>query len=236
MIPVIVSSGVSKLSDIEKAIEILGTEKVSLLHCITSYPAPESEYNVKLIQNLHNIFGIETGVSDHSLDPILVPSLTAMCGGNVIEKHITLSRQTRGLDDPVALEPEQFAIMVHCIHQTEAVMRRYGSDKGQKITVNQLSESYGNDKVCEVLGDGVKKLAPSEKVNYGRTNRSLHFMRSMQKGEKIKAEDIGVLRTEKILSPGISPEWLSIVCGATLSRNVDNGAGIQFEDFVRKAN
>lgn len=236
MIPVIVSSGVSKLSDIEKAIEILGTEKVSLLHCITSYPAPESEYNVKLIQNLHNIFGIETGVSDHSLDPILVPSLTAMCGGNVIEKHITLSRQTSGLDDPVALEPEQFAIMVHCIHQTEAVMRRYGSDKGQKITVNQLSESYGNDKVCEVLGDGVKKLAPSEKVNYGRTNRSLHFMRSMQKGEKIKAEDIGVLRTEKILSPGISPEWLSIVCGVTLSRNVDNGAGIQFEDFVRGAN
>ena len=49
-------------------------------------------------------------------------------------------------------------------------------------------------------------------------------------------EDIGVLRTEKILSPGISPEWLSIVCGATLSRNVDNGAGIQFEDFVRGAN
>ena len=223
------------IEDIEKAIEILGTEKVSLLHCITSYPAPESEYNVKLIQNLHNIFGIETGVSDHSLDPILVPSLTAMCGGNVIEKHITLSRQTSGLDDPVALEPEQFAIMVHCIHQTEAVMRRYGSDKGQKITVNQLSESYGNDKVCEVLGDGVKKLAPSEKVNYGRTNRSLHFMRSMQKGEKIKAEDIAVLRTEKILSPGISPEWLSIVCGATLSRNVDNGAGIQFEDFVRGA-
>ena len=79
MIPVIVSSGVSKLSDIEKAVEILGTEKVSLLHCITSYPAPESEYNVKLIQNLHNIFGVETGVSDHSLDPILVPSLTAMC-------------------------------------------------------------------------------------------------------------------------------------------------------------
>lgn len=232
LLPVIVSSGVSRLSDIEKALEILGSEKVSLLHCITSYPAPESEYNLKLVQNLHNIFGVETGVSDHSLDPVLVPSLAVMCGGTVIEKHITLSRKTSGLDDPVALEPEQFALMVHCIHQAEAVMHRYGTDKGREITIGQLSESFGKDKVYEALGDGVKKLAASEKLNYGRTNRSLHFMRSMQKGETVRACDIGVLRTEKVLSPGISPEWLDKVCGATLSRNVENGAGIQFDDFI----
>ena len=73
-IPVILSSGVSTLADIEKAIQILGTENVSLLHCVTSYPAPEEEYNLHLIENLSNIFGIPCGVSDHSLDPILVPA------------------------------------------------------------------------------------------------------------------------------------------------------------------
>ena len=59
VVPVILSSGVSKLSDIQDAVEILGTEKVQLLHCITSYPAPEIEYNLKLIENLVISDGLE---------------------------------------------------------------------------------------------------------------------------------------------------------------------------------
>ena len=105
-VPVILSSGVSKLEDIKNAIDIVGTDNVSLLHCITSYPAPENEYNLKVISTLAKQFKIECGVSDHSLDPVLVPCLSVACGGRVIEKHITLSRKTMGLDDPVALEPE----------------------------------------------------------------------------------------------------------------------------------
>ena len=142
--PVILSSGVSKLGDLEKAIDILitpfttaqnvpvqqkelppaqlktgdGTSSanlmapLTLLHCITCYPAPESEYNVRCVETLRSIFGIATGISDHSLDPVLVPVLTTAMGGTMIEKHITLSKKTDGLDDPVALEAEQFAHMV----------------------------------------------------------------------------------------------------------------------------
>ncbi len=233
-IPVIVSSGVSKLKDIEKALSILGTENISLLHCITSYPAPESEYNLKLIANLKNIFGVETGVSDHSLDPMLVPVLSVICGGTVIEKHITLSRQTSGLDDPVALEGEQFALMVHSVHQTEALLNRYGKEKGWEIAFSQLKESFEPEKILSCLGDGIKKLAPAEEQNYGRTNRSLHFMRALKKGEKITLSDIGVLRTEKVLTPGVSPEFLSLVVGSILTKDVENGSGIQFEDFIKK--
>ena len=223
------SSGVSKFEDIKKAVDIVGTDGVSLLHCITSYPAPESEYNLKVIGTLKNNFGIECGVSDHSLDPILVPSLSIACGGTVIEKHITLSRQTMGLDDPVALEPEQFALMVHVVHQTEATMRHYGESVGLERTIDQLSEQLGREKVLAVMGDGVKRLAPAEEANYGRTNRSLHFMRSMKKGEVIGEGDIAVLRTEKVLTPGISPEFLDDVIGKTLSCDVEDGAGVQFD-------
>lgn len=233
-VQVIVSSGVSTMKDIQAAIRVLGTEDVSLLHCITSYPAPESEYNLKLISTLKNQLGIEIGVSDHSLDPVLVPSLSVVCGGSIVEKHITLSRKTSGLDDPVALEGEQFALMVHCIHQTEAVMKRYGQVKGEEYSLEQLSESYGKEKVLACLGDGVKKLAASEEANYGRTNRSIHFMRDMKAGEAVKPEDVAVLRTEKVLTPGVGPEFLEQVVGNTMARDACDGEGVTAEALVNK--
>ena len=231
-VPVILSSGVSKLEDIKNAIDIVGTDNVWLLHCITSYPAPENEYNLKVISTLSAQFGIECGVSDHSLDPVLVPVLSVACGGTVIEKHITLSRKTMGLDDPVALEPEQFALMVHTVHQTEAVFRHYGNDLGIKRTIDQLSEQFGRERVIAVLGDGVKKLAPAEEANYGRTNRSIHFMHDMKKGEVVCADDVAVLRTEKILIPGLTPDWLDKIVGAVLARDVEAGQGVQKEDLA----
>ena len=233
-LPVILSSGVSKLSDIEAAVDILGTEGVSLLHCITSYPAPEEEYNLKLITNLHNIFGINTGVSDHSLDPVLVPVLSVLAGATIIEKHITLSRETSGLDDPVALEPEQFALMVHVVHQTEAALHHYGPEIGKKRALDQLAEQYGMEKLKAVMGDGVKHLAAAEKANYGRTNRSIHFMNNMKAGEIIKDSDVAVLRTEKVLTPGISPIYLEEVIGAGLSKNVKAGEGLTWECLISK--
>ena len=229
-VPVILSSGVSKLEDIKNTVDIVGTKNVSLLHCITSYPAPEDEYNLKVISTLANQFGIECGVSDHSLDPVLVPCLSVAVGGTVIEKHITLSRETMGLDDPVALEPEQFALMIHTVHQTEATFRHYGSELGMERTVEQLSDQFGKERVISVLGDGIKRLAPAEEANYGRTNRSLHFMRDMKEGEIIGADDVAVLRTEKVLTPGFTPDWLDKVVGRKLLRDVTSGSGVQKMD------
>ena len=229
-IPVILSSGVSKLTDIEEALSILGTQNLTLLHCITSYPAPEEEYNLRLIPNLSAIFGVFCGVSDHSLDPILVPSVAAAIGGSMIEKHITLSKETDGLDDPVALTGEQFSLMSHCIHQCEAAFRQYG-ENAKNYILTQLKSEYG-DRIEKILGNGIKTLAPAEKANYGRTNRSLHFMRGLKKGEVIAENDIGVLRTEKELSIGLHPRFLDKVIGKKLSHDVQNGAGVQWEDIL----
>lgn len=233
-VSVIISSGVSRLSDIDKALEILGTEDVSLLHCITSYPAPESEYNIKLVDNLSKIFGIQCGISDHSMDPILVPSLSTVFGGTIVEKHFTLSRKTEGLDDPVALEPEQFALMVHVINQTEASIRHYGNEIARLRLIDQLAEQYGKAKVEEVIGSGIKRLAPSELQNYGRTNRSLHYMKDMKKGEVVQKDDIQILRTEKILTPGISPEYKKLLTGSRLTVDVKSGDGVQLQHFLTK--
>ena len=158
--------------------------------------------------------------------------MSTACGGTIIEKHFTLSRQTSGLDDPVALEPEQFALMVHTVHQTEVTFRHYGAALGMERTIEQLGEQFGRQRVMTVLGDGVKRLAPAEEANYGRTNRSLHYMRAMKKGENVGAGDIAILRTEKILTPGISPEYYDLLIGKKISRDVEDGAGVQFEDFI----
>lgn len=231
-VPVILSSGVSRISDVEKALEISGTDGVTLLHCITSYPAPEDEYNLRVISSLRAVFGVETGVSDHSSDPVLVPCLFVSQGGTVIEKHITLSRRTSGLDDPIALEGEQFAIMCRALRQSFEAMRNYGKERGAYEIIERMNAVYGAEKVSSVLGDGIKRLADSERENYGRTNRSIHFMRAMKKGERIKADDVAVLRTEKILTPGISPEFLENVIGARLTKDVTSGSGVSLSDLI----
>lgn len=233
-IPVILSSGVSKLSDIEKALETVGTENVTLLHCITSYPAPESQYNIKLIENLRNIFGVGVGLSDHSLDPVLVPALAAAYGAKVFEKHICISKKDGGLDDPVALEPEQFSQMSHALKQCQASFARYGEEIAKERIVAEMIDAYGKEKVLAVIGNGIKQLAAAELMNYGRTNRSLHFMRDMKKGDVIKENDVAVLRTEKILTPGIVPEFLENVVGSTLTRDVTSGAGVSWNDIITK--
>lgn len=230
-VPVIVSSGVSKQRDIEAALAVLGKSGVTLLHCITSYPAPEEEYNVRLIAAFQKDFGVATGLSDHSLDPILVPCLAASQGATVFEKHITLSKKTSGLDDPVALEPQQFLQMTKALRQCQAAINRYGPERGGQEIIKQMEEQYGSERVQKVLGNGIKALAPAEEKNYGRTNRSLHYMKAFEAGHVLAAEDIGVLRTEKVLTPGLSPEFLESVIGKKLRRAVDDGAGVAWKDI-----
>lgn len=224
-LPLILSSGVSRLSDIERALEATeSTRSRLLLHCVTSYPAPEGEYNLRLLPSLSALFGLPCGVSDHSLDATLVPALSVAMGGVAIEKHISLSREDPGLDDPVALPPREFARMCEAV--------RLAAKEGGEETLARYSAERGRDAVEAVLGDGIKKLAPSERANYGRTNRSLHYLRDMKKGERVTGADVAPLRTEKVLSVGLSPEWEGTVVGAILARDVEDGSGVSWDDLI----
>ena len=175
---------------------------------------------------------MEVGVSDHSLDPHLVPVLATACGARFIEKHITLSRTTDGLDDPVALEPAQFASMVQRLRQWEAPIKNYGCQCGASIILEELEAEYGKERVQAVLGTGIKKLAPAERANYGRTNRSIHVMHDMKQGDCITPDSIAILRTEKILEPGLDPKYFSQIIGARLSQDIAAGQGILWHHLM----
>ncbi len=221
-LPIVLSSGVSTLGDIERALAVTGKDGVVLLHCITSYPAPEEEYNVSLLASLRAVFGVEVGLSDHSLDPVLVPALAVLHGARVVEKHFALSRGGSGLDDPIALEPASFARMVRGIRETEAAR--------PADALHRLEKEYGADRVRRVTGAGVKDLAPSERANYRRTNRSIHAIAEIPEGARITPDAIAVLRTEKVLRPGLGPEFLPVVTGRRAARTIAAGEGVAWED------
>ena len=238
-LPVLLSTGVSKLADIEEALNILcddlnkpNTEipdsgnmsRVCLLHCVTAYPAPETDYNLRILKSLQKVFGIPVGVSDHSLDPELVPVLAVTQGAAVIEKHFCLSRNGGGLDDPIALTPPAFSQMVRAIRKAEQT--------GAEETLATMLKDRGRDLVESVLGDGVKRLAPSEKANYERSNRSIHALCNIKEGEIIEKSMIASLRTEKNLRPGLPPSWEEKIAGCRAGKFIASGEGVRFEDIV----
>jgi sialic acid synthase SpsE len=192
-----------------------------LLHCVTAYPAPETDYNLRVLKSLSSVFGLAVGISDHSLDPELVPALAVSQGAAVIEKHFCLSRSDPGLDDPIALPPADFARMVKAA-------RHAAQMEPEKLTY--LNQHWDAVTIEKVLGKGIKSLAPSERENYSRTNRSIHALRDIQPGKIIAAEDFAVLRTEKILRPGLAPSWADKICGRAALNFIPAGEGIRFED------
>lgn len=225
-LPTILSSGVSFLADIDRALRRFAppfSASIALLHCVTAYPAPASDYNLRVLGSLASLFGIATGVSDHSLDPVLIPALSIAAGGVIVEKHICLSRDDPGLDDPIALPPAAFAAMAAAVRRAQAA--------APEETLAALRSEYGAAQVEAALGDGIKRLAPSEAANYRRTNRSLHAARAIAAGEAFDGGNVAVLRTEKLLRPGLDPELLPVVLGRRAARDLPSGEGIEWADL-----
>jgi sialic acid synthase SpsE len=221
-LPTVLSSGVSTLADIERAMDCAGPTVALLLHCVTAYPAPEQDYNLRVLPALRALFGVDAGVSDHTLDPEVVPAVAAAVGAAAVEKHFTLSRAGGGLDDPIALEPQQLARLVRTLRALD----------GKPQALDDVRSQFGAARVEAVLGSGRKELAPSERANYGRTNRSLHAVGALDAGAVLGPEDVAILRTEKNLRPGLGPEHLSTVLGRTLTRAVPAGEGIVWDDLL----
>ncbi|MCL2480994.1 MAG: N-acetylneuraminate synthase family protein [Spirochaetaceae bacterium] len=257
-LPLILSGGVSTLSDIEKAIEIIGRQRdIIFLHAVTAYPAPTEDYNLALLKTLSAIFGFETGVSDHSKDPLLVPMISAALGGVALEKHFTLDNSGDGLDDLIALNPDNFKLMVSEIRsllsqnngkerdlelrfkQKKPVQQDIGNSLPDNSLLDfdsallkEVKKRFGKESVNRIIGSGIKQLAPSEKENYKTTNRSLIALRKINEGEIITEKDFAPLRSEKNLLPGIGPEYAKIIIGKTVKKKIENGAGITFDYFL----
>lgn len=122
--PVILSTGMASLAEIEDAVKAFceaGGTQLALLKCTSSYPAPPDEINLRTIPHLSEAFGVPVGLSDHTLG-ISVPIAAVSLGACIIEKHFTLSRSEPGPDSAFSLEPTEFKAMVEGVRTAEKAL------------------------------------------------------------------------------------------------------------------
>lgn len=186
----ILSTGMATMGDIEAAIEVLeqaGTPRlnITVLHCTTEYPTPMAEVNLRAMQSIQSAFGVAVGYSDHTQGIEVAIAAVAM-GATVIEKHFTLDRNLPGPDHQASLEPSELKAMVAAIRNIELA-----------------------------LGDGVKRLTPSEARNKPIARKSLVANQEIKAGECFTAENL----TTKRPGTGISPMLWDEVLGRIATRN-----------------
>ena len=164
--PVIISTGIARLADIELAVGAcheMGNANVVLLKCTSAYPAPYDEMNLKVIPSLSETFDVPVGLSDHSLGNEVAIAGVAL-GACVVEKHLTLRRSDGGPDSAFSMEPEEFASMVEGIRHAEASLG--------KVTY-ELTE---------------------KQIKSREHSRSLFVVRDMKKGEAFNGENVRSIR------------------------------------------
>lgn len=164
--PLIISTGMATLSEIDEAIRTAreaGATQCALLKCTSAYPAPPEEVNLRTIPHLAEAFHVPVGLSDHTLG-IAVPIAAVALGACIIEKHFTLSRSTPGPDSALSLEPHEFAEMVEAVRTVEKALGK--------------------------VHYGVGKHEAASRV----FRRSLFVVRDVKKGESFTEENVRSIR------------------------------------------
>ena len=188
--PVILSTGMCELSDIEAALQVLQDnglrkEQMIVLHCNTEYPTPMRDVNLKAMQEINKKFGLQVGYSDHT-EGIEVPIAAVALGATVIEKHFTLDRTMEGPDHKASLEPKELRAMVKAIRNIE-----------------------------EALGNGHKTISESERKNIAVARKSIVAACPIRKGELLTEINLTVKRPGN----GISPMRWEEVVGTRATRD-----------------
>ena len=196
--PVILSTGMATLKEVEDAINILGKsgtlkDDITVLHCNTSYPTPMEDVNLKSMLTIQNELGVKIGYSDHTLG-IEIPIASVAMGARVIEKHFTLDRGMEGPDHQASLNPSELKAMVKAIRNIE-----------------------------NALGDGVKKPSSSEMKNKSVARKSIVAARNIQKGETFTEEHLAIKRPGN----GISPMKWDEIIGKVAKRNFAGDEAIE---------
>ncbi|MBI9033195.1 MAG: N-acetylneuraminate synthase [Bacteroidales bacterium] len=188
---VIMSTGMSNLGEIEKALVVLienGTQRdnITILHCNTEYPTPIKDVNLRAMLTIKEAFpGIQVGYSDHTLG-IEVSIASVAMGAKVVEKHFTLDRNLPGPDHRASLEPHELKNLVSAIRNIE-----------------------------QALGDGIKDVSPSEKKNKSIARKSIVTRCEIVKGEIFTEQNLTVKRP----GTGISPMNWDDIIGKKAVRN-----------------
>ncbi len=166
-LPVILSTGMSTLADVEMSLQALrdgGASDITLLHCTTNYPCPYDAVNLKAMDTLKHAFGLPVGYSDHT-EGMEVPVAAVARGAGVIEKHFTLDRNMEGPDHKASMEPKAFKEMVQAIRHIETAW-----------------------------GDGLKQPTKAEQQISKVVLKRIVAKRDIRAGQVIREEDICVKR------------------------------------------
>ncbi len=183
------STGMATLAEIDEAVQTIhsaGNDKMVLLKCTSSYPAPPEEMNLRTIPHLAEAFGIPAGLSDHTLG-VAVPAAAAALGACVIEKHFTLSRSMPGPDSAFSLEPQEFKAMVEAVRTVEKALGKVHysvSEKEAKSRVFRRSLFVVNDMKAgdAFTSENVRSIRPS----YGLHTRYLNEVMGRTASRDIK--------------------------------------------------
>lgn len=178
--PIIISTGIASLEDIELAVKTCldaGNDKIALLKCTSSYPAPLEEINLNTIPDIKNRFNVIVGLSDHTLGGEVSTAAVAV-GAKIIEKHFILDRIMGGPDAEFSMEPNEFKQMVDSIRNVEKALGEVSYDLSDKMKANR------------------------------EFSRSLFVVNDMKKGEVITEENVRSIRPGFGLRPKYLKEIL----------------------------
>ena len=197
--PIIISTGIATLADIEEAVAAcrrVGNEQIVLLKCTSAYPAPLDQANLRTIPNLAETFGVVAGFSDHTLG-ITAPIAAVAMGAKVIEKHFILDKSIGGPDASFSLDVNEFKAMVQAVRNTEMLLGGISYDLTETIRKSrQFSRSLF---VVEDIAKGeviTEKNVRSIRPGFGMHPRYLQEIlgkgaaRSLQKGTPLQWEMI----------------------------------------------
>jgi pseudaminic acid synthase len=157
--PIIMSTGMASLGEIEEAINAIkgeGNNDISILKCTSSYPAKYEEMNLKTIPNLKDTFNVSVGLSDHSLGSTAAVVAVSL-GATIIEKHFCMSRDIENPDSSFSMEPKEFKEMVRSIREAEKALGKVNYE----LTMNEK-----NNKIFRRSIFAVKDIDEGELINY----------------------------------------------------------------------
>ncbi|MHC1703459.1 MAG: N-acetylneuraminate synthase [Tenuifilaceae bacterium] len=201
--PVILSTGMATLGEIEDALIVLiqggiPLEDITILHCNTEYPTPFEDVNLKAMNTIAQAFNVKVGYSDHTLG-IEIPIAATAMGASIIEKHFTLDKNLPGPDHRASLEPNELKLMVMSIRNVEKAL----------------------------LGTGKKEPSKSEAKNIIVVRKSIFTSTKIVKGEILSESNITLKRP----GDGISAIDIDMILGRTAATDLEQGKKLDFKDI-----
>lgn len=203
--PLILSTGGADFREVSWAVDFFrkkGGKDLTLLQCTAAYPAPLESLNLKTISYFRKAFGVKSGLSDHSKDPLLAPVAAVALGASVIEKHFTLHKELPGPDHPFALDTNELKTMVEGIRACE-----------------------------KILGQEGKWVEQSEQELRSFAVRALQATQDIKEGEVFsEGINFNILRPGKN-EKGVHPKYLFELEGKVAKKDIKEGKGIQVGDW-----